>query len=87
LSHLVTDTEDLSDTAREHGRDLLSRGFRIDQVVRGCGAVVRRSLADVRAYVDREEVKISRKAGKDAAAVAAAAPSGTPKEPPNSSSR
>jgi hypothetical protein len=35
----VANTNELSDSASEHGRNLLSRGFTIDQAVRDCGDV------------------------------------------------
>lgn len=157
LGHRTASTDALSESAREHGRDLLGRGFTIDQVVRGygdvcqsitelavethtaisaedfrtlnlclddaiagavtafaqgedatrdgdlselwslvnsasaafealqsgtvgvhgaTGSVVRRSLADLRAYVDRREVNSSRMAGKNAVAAAANRPGG-----------
>jgi hypothetical protein len=39
LSRAVPRTNDISDSARQHGRDLLVRGFTIDQVVRSYGDV------------------------------------------------
>ena len=163
LNHRVPNTDELSDTAREHGRDLLSRGFTLDEVVRGYGdvcqavtdlavetdtrisaedfrtlnqcldeaiagavtafaigqdtnrdgelselwslvnsasvafealqsgsvgvhgatsAVVRRSLADLRAYVDREEVNSSRSGRKNEVTAGADAPTRAPKGSP-----
>jgi hypothetical protein len=163
LGHHVPNTDDLSDTAREHGRDLLRGGFTLDQVVRGYGdvcqsitelavetdtrisaedfrtlnqclddaiagavtafaqgedtsrdgelselwslvnsasiafdalqagtvgmrgatsEVVRRTLADLRAYVDRAAMTRSRKGEKDSVAATPDAPIGGPKKPP-----
>lgn len=39
LSRAVPRTDDIGDSARQHGRDLLVRGFTIDQVVRSYGDV------------------------------------------------
>src|ERR1019366_397874 len=46
------------------------------------GAIVRRSLANLRGYVDRHEVNHSRTTGKDALAAAAKGPSATSNAPP-----